>query len=168
MGLLAAAAVVVAGVAIGQGLPQRSSNDSEAGSASGGDMATSQEQGPADGSDGGGSDAGSGSAELAPDSMKSTAPRDGVPTLSSFAAGLDEELLDLRSTDTSRNAEPGSPGTLVGCGLRGIGPGRRIVAQVDGRLGLVVLRRPDGAVQRADLYVCGDPAPVRTITLPAP
>ena len=173
IGLLAAAAVVVAGVALGQGLPRMSGGD-DAGSAADGDMTTSQERelGTQDDS-GGGSDGESGAAEMGPESLKSTAPSPvaGYPTLSSFAADLDDDLLDLRS-DSARNAESGSESgaadTLVRCGLRGIGQGRRRVAQVDGQLGLVVFRRPDGAAQQADLYVCGNPEPVRTLTLPAP
>lgn len=174
IGLLAAAAVVVAGVALGQGLPRMSGSD-DAGSAADGDMTTSQERelGTQDDS-GGGADGESGAAEMGPESLKSTAPDPvaGSPTLSSFAADLDDDLLDLRSTDPARSAgsgsESGSRETLVRCDLRGIGQGRRLVAQVDGQPGLVVFRRPDGAAQQADLYVCGNPEPVRTLTLPAP
>ena len=36
------------------------------------------------------------------------------------------------------------------------------------RSALVVFRRADGAAQQVDLYVCGDPTAVRTLTLPAP
>lgn len=171
IGLLAAAAVVVAGVAIGQGLPQMSGSDS-AGSAADGDMSTSQERDfgtQGDDSDGG-SDSDGGAAETAPESLKSTgpAPDTGYPTLSSFAAGLDDELLDLRGTDSARGAESGSTDALLTCDLRGVGPGRRVAAQVDDRAGVVVFRRPSGDVQDVALYVCGDPEPVRTLTLPAP
>ena len=49
------------------------------------------------------------------------------------------------------------------------GPAAALVsAQVDGESGLVVFRRPVGAEQGVELYVCGDPEPVRTLTLPAP
>ena len=57
---------------------------------------------------------------------------------------------------------------LSGCDVRGTGRGRRVLAEVDGRLGVVVFRRADGASQQVDLYVCGDPQAVRTLTLPAP
>ena len=54
------------------------------------------------------------------------------------------------------------------CDLSGTGRGRRVLAQVDGTIGAVVFRRADGASQQVDLYVCGDPTAVRTLTLPAP
>ena len=41
-------------------------------------------------------------------------------------------------------------------------------AEVDGQPGAVLFQRPDGEVQDAAIYVCGDPEPVRTVTLPAP
>jgi hypothetical protein len=43
-----------------------------------------------------------------------------------------------------------------------------VSAQIDGETGLVVFRRPVGAEQGVELYVCGEAVPVRTITLPAP
>ena len=163
-GLLAAAAVVVAGVALGQALPgiQRSDDDS----ASGGDMATSQERDFSD--DGGAAD--SGAAEEGPESMKSQAvtPDAASPTLSSTDTDLDDDLLDLRATRTPRASRVGSAQALSRCDFRGIGQGRRLVAQVDGEVGVVVFRHPDGATQHADLYVCGSTVPVRTVTLPAP
>jgi hypothetical protein len=164
-GLLAAAAVVVAGVALGQALPHMQGDDADSGS--GGDMATSQERDFSDNADGG-SDS-SGAAE-APESMKSQAPVPDAayPTLSSTAAGLNDDLLDLRKTETPRASRLGSAQALSSCDFRGIGQGRRLVAQVDGEVGVVVFRHPDGATQQADLYVCGSTVPVRTVTLPAP
>lgn len=168
IGLLAAAAVVVAGVAVGQGLPRLSGGQSDSGSSAGSDMATSQDRGPSE--DDGGADAGSSAAEVGPGSLKSTAaaPEAALPTLSSTAADLDDDLLDLRGTDTPRTADLASPGRLSGCDLRGTGRGRRLLAEVDGREGAVVFRRPDDGDQRVDLYVCGTSVPVRTLTLPAP
>ena len=171
--LLAAAAVVVAGVAIGQGLPRMSSGDSEASSAGSADSATSQErefdsQSGDPGADGSESD--SGAAEQAPESLKSAVPGPAVvyPTLSSDDVGLDDDLLDLRSTETPASASLDATRTLSGCDLRGIGPGRRVAAQVDGVPGIVVFRRADGAAQQVELYLCGTAAPVRQLTLPAP
>ena len=165
-GLLAAAAVVVAGVALGQALPRLQGGDADSGSS--GDVATSQERdfsGNGDGS----SDSG-GAAEEGPESLKSTAaaPEAAPPTLSSTDADLDDELLELRTTETPQDSRLGSAQALSSCDFRGIGQGRRLVAQVDGQVGVVVFRRPDGAVQQADLYVCGSTVPVRTVTLPAP
>ena len=170
IGLLAAAAVVVAGVAIGQGLPRLSGNDADEGtsadSASGGDRSLAES---GEDSSSGGSQYDDGGADEGPESLKSTAaaPEAGLPTLSSTDADLDDDLLDLRSSvDDSERV--GAAGALSSCDLRGIGRGRRVVAQVDGQVGVVVFRRADGAAQQADLYVCGNPEPVRTLTLPAP
>jgi hypothetical protein len=163
-GLLAAAAVVVAGVAVGQGLPRMQGSD-DSGSAAGGDSATSQREF-------GASEDGSGSAdsELAPESLKRSpsAPLRDYPTLSSTDLGLEEDLLDLRSSGTQRPGSTGSADALSSCALPPLGRGRRVVAEVDGQVGLVVFRRPDGATQQVDLYVCGDAQAVRTLTLPAP
>ncbi len=169
MALLAAAAVVVAGVAIGQGLPRMSSSDSAA-SADGGDTATSGSNDFGAQDDSGSSEAGSGAAEQAPGSLKSTvpAPEAGYPTLSSSGVGLDDDLLALRTTEASTATELDAARTLRGCDLRGTGRGRRVGAEVDGFPGVVLFRRPDGAAQQVDLYVCGSPVPVRQLTLPAP
>lgn len=167
IGLLAAAAVVVAGVAIGQGLPQMSGSDSSADSSAGGDADAGRDR-EEDGS--ATDDSGAGAAELAPESLKSPAatPGPGHPTLSAFAADLDEELLDLRTTTRARGAGAGSGQTLLACDVRGTGRGRRVLAEVDGRDGVVVFARPSGEAQDVAIYVCGDSVPVRTLTLPAP
>jgi len=169
VGLLAAAAVVVAGVAIGQALP-RMQGSSDAGS-SAGESATSQRDSAAEDSESGG---GADSQELAPQTRKSgtPAPLAAYPTLTSDDADLDEELLDLRSSasyDAAQAPDPSaSAESLDGCDTRGTGRGRRLLAEVDGQAGVIVFRRADGAAQQVDLYVCGDPQAVRTLTLPAP
>lgn len=162
-GLLAAAAVVVAGVALGQALPRMQGDDADSGSSGG--MTASQERDFS----GGASDSG-GAAEDAPELLKtpSAAPDASYPTLSSTDVDLDDDLLDLRATESPRASRSGSAQALSSCDLRGIGQGRRLVAQVDGQVGVVVFRHPDGATQQADLYVCGNTVPVRTVTLPAP
>ena len=167
IGLLAAAAVVVAGVAVGQVLPRTPGGQSDSGSA-GSDMATAQDRELSD--DSGGADADSGMAEQSPESLKSsaTAPEAPYPTLSSGDAGLDDEVLGLRSVRALGSTELDTARTLAGCDLRGIGRGRRVGAQVDGFPGVVVFRRPDGAAQQVDLFLCGTSVPVRTLTLPAP
>lgn len=168
VGLLAAAAVVVAGVAVGQGLPQMSGDDSSAGSAAQDEADTSQLPPPDEGD---GSDSGAGrepsteSQELAPSAKIEASD---VPTLSASDLDLDEDLVDLRAASTYRTDLLGPAQALSGCDLRGIGPGRRVVAEVDGQPGVVVFRRPSGDAQDVAIYVCGDPAPVRTLTLPAP
>ncbi len=167
VGLLAAAAVVVAGVAIGQGLPTGSGSD--AGSAADGEAATSQRELD----DGAGSDSGGAaeSGEMGPQSLKSGTPDPlaAYPTLSTGDVDLDDQLLSLRTSSSDAQAsEPVMPDQRSDCDLRGTGRGRLVLAEVDGMVGAVVFRRVDGASQRVDLYVCGDPTAVRTLTLPAP
>lgn len=162
VGLLAAAAVVVAGVALGQALP-RSGDDT----AGGGDAATADretslaESAQPDAED-------DGSAETAPESLKSTlvAPEAGLPTLSSADPSLDQQVQDLRE-DLAR-FQLGSTDALGRCELPPAGSLRRLAAQVDGQAGALVFQRPDGAAQQVAVYVCGVPEPVRTLTLPAP
>lgn len=168
IGVLAAAAVVVAGVAIGQGLPRIQ------GDADGGSSVSSEDSGLAESTqgadDGSGAGAGGGE-ELAPESLKSTQARpDAVtPTLSAYDADLDDKLLTLRSDAPDASAERRLVLDLMrSCHLDGIGRGERLVVRLDGETGVVVFRRPDGASQQADLYVCGTPVPVRTLSLPAP
>jgi hypothetical protein len=166
VGLLAAAAVVVAGVAIGQVLP-RGSGDAGSSATSDSSLAES----PAESRSGSGSeDSGEGSSELAPESLKSSpaSPFAGYPTISSTDAALEQQLVDLRPGAAARAQDLGSVDALGSCALPGLGQGRRLLAQVDGELGVVVFRSPDGGVQQAELYVCGTRAPVRTLTLPAP
>lgn len=168
VGLLAAAAVVVAGVAIGQALP-RMQGSSDAGSAA--DSATSERELGAQ-EDSGGSDAGGSNLAEAPQDPQAketylTPGVAGLPSLLTFADDLDDDLVDLRATESSASSTDESTRS-VSCDLRGIGPGQRVAAQVDGSRGLVVFRRGEGETQQVDLYVCGDPQPVRTLTLPAP
>ncbi len=164
MGLLAAAAVVVAGVAIGQGLPgTQSSGDS--GSAAGGDSAASAERDSSANDDDGGSLAEGGQAPQ-PKSSYLTPGLAGLPEILTSDADLDDELLELRADRSAASTADESLRT-AGCDLTGLGRGRRVTAQIDGAPGVVVFRRADGASQQVDLYVCGDPQVVRTITLPA-
>jgi len=168
VGLLAAAAVVVAGVAIGQGLP-RMQGSSDAGSAAGDSATSEREFGAAEDSDG--SAAGSGNLAESPQEPQGkesflTPGLAGLPSLLTFDDDLDDDLAALRATRSSDSSTAESTRRAT-CDLRGIGPGRRVAAQIDGSLGLVVFRRTDGASQQVDLYVCGDPQAVRTLTLPA-
>ena len=168
IGLLAASAVVVAGVALGPGLPSLQGG-SDAGSSSAGDTATSQRE--LDDDSGGGSDSGGAAESEAtdPQTLRSDppAPREAYPTLSSDDATLDEELLSLRASAVAPGASLSSEPQAY-CDLSGTGRGRQVLAVVDGEVGAVVFRRADGASQQVDLYVCGDPTAVRTLTLPAP
>jgi hypothetical protein len=166
--LLAAAAVVVAGIGIRQVQPDMQGSDDS--SASGGMASdsggTSREFG--DQSDDAGADSGSGSAE-APESMKSQAPQPGLPAVSLADPDLSSRLLDLRRDAAARTqGQPLTPDVLGTCLMRGIGPGRRLLVDVDGEPGALVYRPASGDAQDVAIFVCGGREPVRTLTLPAP
>ena len=165
VGLLAAASVVVAGVALGQALPRSGDDTAGGGDAATADRETSLAESAQPDTDDDGS---AGSAETAPESLKSTmvAPDAGLPTLSSADPSLDQQVQDLRE-DLAR-FQLGSTDALGRCELPGTGAVRRLAAQVDGQAGALVFRRPDGAAQQVAVYVCGVAEPVRTLTLPAP
>jgi hypothetical protein len=165
-GLLAAASVVVAGVAIGQVLPRGAGDE---GSSAGSDSSLADAPAEAQ-QDGESDDSGAGSSEQAPELLKSPSatPFAGVPTISSTDPALERRLVDLRPGAAARSQDVGSVDALSGCTLPSLGQGRRLLAQVDGELGVVVFRRPAGGTQQAELYVCGAPDPLRTLTLPAP
>ena len=179
VGLMAAAAVVVAGVAIGQALP--TSSDDAGGAA---DSATSTElQG-----DGGASaqesapEADAGGAQEGAQAPRSAAAVPALRVEGRSDAELSADLVDLRATsapdtesgtESDTGPEGGSdrqpaPSAISACQLRGTGPGRQVLTQVDGGLGLVVLRPVSGGTQRADVYACGDGVPLRSVLLPAP
>lgn len=176
IGLLAAASVVVAGVALGQALPRGGGDaaDSSAGSASDSSLAeapTSED----DGGDSAGS-AGEGSGNLADnearqsdESFLSPGLAPGPTLFSDDDDDLVDQLVVLRPDATTGRQRLTSLAALQGCD--GVDAGRWaavVRAQVDGELGLVVYRRPLGEDQGVELYVCGTPDPVRTLTLPAP
>lgn len=165
VGLLAAAAVVVAGVALGQALPRSDDGTAAGGDASTADRGTSLAESAQPNAEDDGS---AGAAELAPESLKSTAvaPDAGLPTLSSADPSLDQQVQDLRE-DLAR-FQLGSTDALGRCELPATGAVRRLAAQVDGQAGALVFQRPDGAAQQVAVYVCGVAEPVRTLTLPAP
>lgn len=168
--VLAAAAVVVAGIAIGQGLP-RMQGGQDSGASAGADEDSALVESPHDAHDSGTDRSGGAPSEVAPESLKSTQPRPerARPTLSADDADLDDKLLTLRPGTQDALAERRLYLDLMrSCDLDGVGRGDRIVVELDGETGLVVFRRPDAATQQADLYACGTPVPVRTVTLPAP
>jgi hypothetical protein len=170
IGLLAAASVVVAGVALGQALPRGGDDSADTTASSQSD--TSLEGSSDAGGSGADSSADSGAAaEPAPESLKSSAatPFAGVPSLSTTDADLDDQVTALRGEGSTRRQQLATLDALQGCDVPR--PGRAaalVAAEVDGRDGVVVFRRPVREAQGVELYVCGEADPVRTITLPAP
>lgn len=178
MGVLAAAAVVVAGVALGQALPRGAGDSADSGASqaesSAGQDAPTEDDGS--GTDDGSGDAGGAteepgamSSELAPDAKRSLAD---APRLSSTDAEfLDQQLLRLRTSAAarSRTLDPGEASLLGDCLMAGIGPGRRAYATLDDVPVVVVYGRPSGDAQTVSIYACGEgAAPLRRTVLPAP
>jgi hypothetical protein len=165
IGLLAAAAVVVAGVALGQGLPTTGGGGDSASSGAGADRGTSMtEQQDSAGAEGPSAD---GSAGLtSPSPRREITPQSGSFAVSTADPALPERLVALRPE--AGRPRSGSADASVPCAGGGVSGGRRLDVDVDGRPGVVVFRRPEGDVQRVELYTCDDPAPVRTLTVPAP
>ncbi len=176
IGLLAAASVVVAGVALGQVLPREGGDagDSSAGSASDSSLAEaprSEDDGAGRSTDEGG-DATSESDLLEPD-PKGEFLQPGLAGRPTLFSDDDEDIVgqlaELRPDVTEGPQRLRSLAALRDCDGVEPGPSSAVVsAQVDGESGLVVFRRPVGEFQDVELYVCGDPDPVRTVTLPAP
>jgi hypothetical protein len=170
-GVLAAAAVVVAGVALGQVLPVGQSSDdagSSAGSSADSGASGADREYAAQDDDAGGS---SSSQEMAPQSKSaSPAPLAAQPTLTIEDPQLDAQVEALRSDayTAPRSSRRQLLDLMRSCPLPDVPRGRSVAAEVDGQPGVVLFQRPDGAAQDVAIYVCGTPEPVRTLTLPAP
>ena len=165
IGLLAAAAVVVAGLGLGQVLPRGGDDAGSADSATAGASRDASADDSAD-SEGGLERSTEGSAGSGPESLRSYAPQSGEPTLTSSDPALAGQLVRLRPQGVTFQGDA-SAVTSPCLGPAGDG-GRRVSVQLDGAPGVVVFRRPDGGTQRVELYTCAAPDPVRTLTVPAP
>ena len=171
IGLLTAASVVVAGVALGQALP-RGGGDAGRGDAASQSESTASDDGATDeGGDSAGAaeDPGAMSSELAPDAKR---PLTDAPRLSSTDGDfLDQQLLALRPTAAARSQvqDPGEAAALGDCLMAGIGPGRRAYATLDGVAVVVVYEPPTGDAQHVAVFQCGvGHPPVLETVLPAP
>ncbi|KRE94151.1 hypothetical protein ASG76_12215 [Nocardioides sp. Soil774] len=164
IGLLAAAAVVVAGVGVGQVLPRGADDGGSADSAGAGASAADSSAGSDTGLER--SAKGSTGAEPGPESLRTYSAQSGGPSLTSGDPALAEQLVQLRSDGVM--FQGGDPAAALSCAGPADAGGRRLTAEVDGRPGLVVFRRPAGDTQRVELYTCDSPDPVRTLTVPAP
>ena len=162
--LVAAAAVVVAGVGLGQVLGDLTSG------LSGGDSASESSDFAEDqGADGGGAESGDGS-EADPGEPQTAAPERRTPGALSDAAllpglqdpGLRAALADL--ADAPGVAAPADDGAST-CVPGGTGPGRVVEVTFDGDAGLAVFRTPTDGARDVDLYLCGTADPVRSVRL---
>jgi hypothetical protein len=160
--LVAAAAVVVVGVGISQVLP-----DHGLGGSGGGDAATSTQE-----------DAAGGDAARAPEPSRDdgsaaapgpeSAPADRA-LVQIRSAHFGQDVRRARSTASARGPQ-GFVAYPPADGCLGVDPGSGSLLPVsyDGAPAYLVLRPPAGDTQVVDLYLCGDTASRRSITLTAP
>jgi hypothetical protein len=91
---------------------------------------------------------------------------------------LTDDLVKLRRldlaprqplTDEYRAGAPSADRAAgAACGASSWGRGRFVPVSFSGTPAVLVLRRPVGDTQVADLFLCGSQEPVRSVTLPAP
>lgn len=172
--LAAAAAVVVVGVGIGQVVdradPEASTSADRA--ASGDTLAEADPGAGAEGQSDAGSTEQAPVPQAGPGSPEDLV-RGGVVDLYSahFAAGAREarDVARGHHADGLFSAElDRSTAVAKSCRARAWGRGAFVPVTYDGAPGVLVLRRPDGDTQVADLYLCGLLEPLRSVTLPAP
>ncbi|MET0524195.1 MAG: hypothetical protein ABWZ91_05295 [Nocardioides sp.] len=173
--LVAAAAVVVVGIGIGQVV-------GTSGSDSGGD-ADSAADGQASADDQGGSASGEagGADSVAPEREQNgdTLGEESFVAGKLFKLRPEELSADLARVqqyaggDYSAAAPTDSSARLYrkvsrACRSGDWGTGTFVPVKYGSQPGVVVFRRPLGDVQVAEVYLCGNPDPVRSLTLPAP
>lgn len=165
--LLAAAAVVVAGVGIGQVVGMGTSgDDSSAGSAA---ETTTLDQAP--------TSADSDAAEPEASAESGSDPKQGDTSLRSEAAaplavnGLSSDsALRPQVRALRRSTAPSAFSADRRCLLpdAGEGEGELVAVTYNDLPGVLVYRAPVGPTQQVDLFLCGQPAAVRTLQLRAP
>lgn len=183
--LVAAAAVVLVGVGVGQVLDGTSGGaDSE--SATAGDARTYAEDGAA-----GTEAAEEEPAEAAgvPESERDDLRRQGIARLrsQSFTDDVTELNAEYLASSPAPSGETGSDGqgatlpealdaplldgagaAALTCGADAWGRGRFVAVRYDGLPAVLVFRKASGDTQVADLFLCGSTTPERSVTLPAP
>jgi hypothetical protein len=168
--LVAAAAVVVAGVGLGQIIPNGSSNDAPSAGVAADREAPQQEAG-------GGADTGAGKGSDSPDSQSAVpsaeAPTDRGQLLGEvqirsghFGADVREARRALEQAQPDAITEFGAPASTCASGITG--EGTIVAATYDGAAAALVLRPAAGDVQVVELYLCETTEPARSITLTVP
>ncbi len=169
--LLAAAAVVVVGVGVGQVLPFGSTDDS-AGDARSSQAKSQLPDSPAP------AEASRDFGDAQQDSSRKAGPS-GEPLLSSRAAPGGSESADLSALRSGgalraqvrklrRTAAPATASFTADlpCLVDAANARGQVAVTYDGQPGVLVYRAPVDGSQRVDIYVCGGPAPVRSVRLP--
>ena len=172
--LVAAAAIVVGGVSVTAMLPHDRASDAGAAADRGENRSAAE---------GNSFSVPSAEAGGASPSRKTGSPADlrvpsGPVTLrpAHFAAdvsrlrgSLDQTFQAQSNAPSDTRSNPASPAPeAAACVPGGPGAGRGVPAVYDHAPSLLVFRRPSGAAQVVDLYLCGTTEPVRSITLPVP
>lgn len=164
--LVAAAAVVVVGVGLNQVIDRA------------GDSATSDEGSAADAPAASQEDAGSAGSGAQP----ARPEKDGTFRARKQVAevrpeSFDSDVLRLQrlvapynggDALTADGVQPGDLAAGAACRSSTWGSGTFVPVSYGGSPAVLVLRRPQGDTQVADLYLCGATTPVRSVTLPAP
>ncbi len=141
--LVAAAAVVVVGVGISRVDLSGTSNDADGGSA---DSSVAE-------SDPKAADAGGDRALV-----------DGAVVLRSET--FDRQVRRLAAEQGLIGTAPGGAELAPGCDDTAWGAGERVPVEYDGQPGVLVLRAPAGDTRTVDLFLCGDTAATRSVTIP--
>jgi hypothetical protein len=158
--LVAAAAVVVVGVGVGQVVDRGGTSADESAGEPAADSALLEDADPEAG--GSAAERGASGAELG----------DPVVTIRPEAFARDARLAQdysVTSDDSAgTNAAPSAPQALSGCRTATWGQGTFVPVRYGRAPAVLVLRRALGDTQVAELFLCGDRDPLRSVTLPAP
>lgn len=162
--LVAAAAVVVAGVGVDRLLAPAVGPTSQS------ESATADRQDTTDSGD-----AGTGRSPAEPDDApldvaEAPQPQSGRDVVRLRPDHLTDDAEEARaSSEAAGGADGSAAGALAAaCGSSAWGSGTFVPVRFGSLPAVLVLRRVSGDVQVADVYRCGDVEPVRSVTLPAP
>lgn len=165
--LLAAAAVVVAGVGIGQVLPNGTSGSDAGSTSEASDSAGSAESpmsepfGATESPDEDGADTKQGDTSSRSAQESAPAPLSGATALTTDSA-LKPQVRRLR------NVAGAADSAYTVCAVPDVGTASTVSVTVDGLPGALVFRAPSGSIQRVDVFLCSEREAFRTVTLRAP
>ncbi len=165
--LVAAAAVAVVGIGIGQVVDSGGGSGDSAGTADAG--ADYEADAPAATDAESGEDPGAAPLPEAAEPQDTAAGGPEVWRLTS--SDLPDQARELSSA-YSRSMLAGTldraDALVSSCLARQWGKGAFVPVTYDGSPGVLVFRRPRGDTQVADVFLCGSPNPLRSVTLPVP
>jgi hypothetical protein len=177
--LLAAAAVVIGGVAVGQVVGNTSFEDA----GSDADTAAEAPRDEAGGQDGGDAGADAAEQDRAPQAASGSLPTallddlEGPLSLTSdnFAADVQRQLGQTAAA-RRKAADVGYDGVRAyvaqdrdfSCAAGAYGEGATLPAYYDAEEAVLVLRRPRAGIQRVELLTCGTAVELNSVDLPAP